>query len=89
MCIRDSSSSAQGAVPKGSQLGPGDRVPGTGKHHVFPGLRPGVPRATQHVPGMDPATAPRLTSAEIQAKAAQAALELTQGLVKGAGKGGG
>eukprot|EP00969_Alexandrium_andersonii_P050809 2232588-Alexandrium_andersonii.AAC.1 len=73
----------------GSQLGPGDRVPGVSSHHVFPGPRRGVPRATQHIPRMDPATAPRLTNAEIQAWAAQEALALAQGLAKGAGKGDG
>eukprot|EP00969_Alexandrium_andersonii_P172369 7619746-Alexandrium_andersonii.AAC.1 len=61
--LQQPASSAQGAVAKGSQLGPGDPTPRPGKHHAFPIVRPGIPRATQHVPGLDPAHAPRLTLA--------------------------
>eukprot|EP00969_Alexandrium_andersonii_P016192 708884-Alexandrium_andersonii.AAC.1 len=82
-------SSAPGAVPKGSQLGPGQPTPVTGRHHTFPGVRPGVLSPTQHVPGINPAFAPLLTAAEVQAKAAQAAAEITGGIVGSAGKGGG
>eukprot|EP00969_Alexandrium_andersonii_P199900 8829436-Alexandrium_andersonii.AAC.1 len=38
--LQQPAGSAQGVVAKGSQLGPGQRGPATGRHHAFPGPRP-------------------------------------------------